>query len=321
MTVAALDELRPGLWSLPMPMPADPPNPPSSCVYIFRDELNDLHVVDPGFETKRNWSLLAESLDHLGGLDRVRTIVATHLHLDHLGLSDRLRAASGAILVMHQAEQRAIAVRNAERWTQQDIDAQLAEWRVPENRRAELRNLLRGRRGPGKAPVVVADRLVVDEEALGIPGLDLVVMWTPGHTPGHICLRDEQRGVVLTGDAVLPTQNAGLGLGGRTSTNPLADHLTSLNRLSAYEALEVLPGHGARFHGLAERTAASREHHLRRTREAAGILAAEPDASIWRIAEQLTWTAGWTNVMGYYLFSALTQTEMHRGFVMSGGLG
>jgi glyoxylase-like metal-dependent hydrolase (beta-lactamase superfamily II) len=300
---------------LQVPMPTDPTNPPWSLAYLLRDADDDLHVIDPGLETDDNWALLSGALDELGGVHRVKTIVVTHLHPDHIGLAERLRAASGASVVLHEAEQRAIDARPAERWTPETVEEQLDAWGVPAERREELHVLARGGRGPGTVDPLQADRTVADEEPLGIPGFDLIGMWTPGHTPGSLCLRDETLGILITGDTVLPTQHAGLGLGGASETNPLADYLASLDRLDAYDALEVMPGHGAPFRGLAARTAESREHHLRRSREVRAVLDAEPDATTWRIAEQLTWTAGWANLAGFYLFSALTQTGMHREYV------
>jgi len=109
--------------------------------------------------------------------------------------------------------------------------------------------------------------------------------------------------------------HAGLGLGAPTDSNPLADYLSSLERVGVYPEHEVLPGHGYRFLGVASRAAASAEHHRRRSREVAAVLADAPESSNWQIAARLTWTAGWQNLADFYLYSALAQTAMHRDYV------
>ncbi len=48
------------------------------------------------------------------------------------------------------------------------------------------------------------DRFVADGERLPIAGRDVRAIWTPGHTPGHLCLHDAAAGVLLTGDHLLP---------------------------------------------------------------------------------------------------------------------
>ena len=137
----------------------------------------------------------------------------------------------------------------------------------------------------------------------------------PGHTPGHLCLHDEDAGLLFTGDHVLPTINSGLGLGGPTASNPIADYLAGLRRVSALGGL-ALPGHEHPFTGLPERCDALAEHHLRRARE----VAAHPGGTVWDVARTLTWTGGWEGLRGFTLLSALSQTALHRDFVARGGL-
>ncbi len=79
-----------------------------------------------------------------------------------------------------------------------------------------------GRRiGLGRTAEPFADLLVEDGDVLPIAGREVRALWTPGHTAGHLCLVDEGDGLLFTGDHVLPRINPGIGLGGRTATNPL----------------------------------------------------------------------------------------------------
>ena len=112
----------------------------------------------------------------------------------------------------------------------------------------------------------------------------------------------------------------GLGLGGPTATNPVAGFLDGLERIAIYDDHEVLPGHGYRFTGLAERCAEATNHRNQRTAEVAAVLATKPDSTVWEIASQLTWTAGWENFRGFYVRSALAQTAMHRDYIEQFGV-
>ena len=85
--------------------------------------------------------------------------------------------------------------------------------------------------------------------------------------------------------------------------------------MSGYPDHEVLPGHGYRFPGVVDRAAETAEHHRRRSLEVATVLADTPDFSTCQIASRLTSSACWPKLMGFLLYSALAQTEMHRHYL------
>ncbi|MDO9395297.1 MAG: MBL fold metallo-hydrolase, partial [Herbiconiux sp.] len=164
-----------------------------------------------------------------------------------------------------------------------------------------------------------ADRVLAHGDLLPIPGRRIRALHTPGHTPGHLCLVDDDERLLFTGDHLLPTIFPGLGLGG-PAPDALGDYLRSLDAVEHEvahhtEAIDVLPGHGFRFTGLAGRVRVTRAHHLARSAEIAAILQLEPEATVWQTAERVTWTAGFANLSGFYLFSALAQTAMHREYL------
>ena len=290
-----------------------------SLSYAVIDAHGRAHVIDPGWDSDENWEVLAKALAQRG-LDarQIASITLTHLHPDHGGMAKRMRAASGAPVAAHRREQASVEGAPTPDATQEELDARLADWGVPRERWGELRmpETARGlaeelRRIPD------VDRRLEDGDRLDVPGSELEVIWMPGHTPGHLGIVDAARGLVYTGDHVIPTIFAGLGLGGASETNPVADSVRSLERIAEYDAFEVLPGHGYRFRGLAERAEASGEHHLRRSREVAAVLAEGGDPTTWQLASRLTWTAGWDGLQHFFLYSALAQTAMHRAYVES----
>jgi glyoxylase-like metal-dependent hydrolase (beta-lactamase superfamily II) len=279
----------------------------STLTALIRDSRGGVHVVDPGWDTPANRRLLTDALAGFGG--PVRQVVVSHLHPDHLGLAGFLRDTTGAAVVLHAAEQHDV---QAEWMTDlldpATVEAKLDEWGVPAERRPELRRLdpsVQAEDAPAGADVVVRHG-----DRLDVPGWSLDVLHTPGHTRGSICLHDAERRLLLTGDTVLPTVYPGVGLGGEGGTNPIDDHLASLTALEPLD-VEVLPGHGFRFRGLAERVEAMRAHHLRRSAEIGGVLAEAPDAPTWAIASAIRWSAGFEHLSGHTLRSALAQTDLH----------
>ncbi|WP_104181296.1 MBL fold metallo-hydrolase [Arthrobacter sp. B0490] len=318
-----LDRVRDDVWALAQPMPGG--HLAYSFTYLLRDADGGVHVIDPGWDSDSNWDRLTAALAEIApgavGAGAVTGITGTHLHPDHVGMAARLRGASGAPLAMHAVERRALERHRVRQFDVDEALGRLADWGVPAGRRRELAQDVD--RSPEEL-VLVVDRELDDGDLLAVAGFRVSVMSTPGHTAGHLCLRDDDRDILYTGDHVLPTVFPGLGLGGATPSNPLADYLASVERILPYGGYEAAPGHGYLFAGLGERAAACADHQLERAREVASVLAGSGGGpsgpTVWEIASRLTWTAGWDGLHGFQLLSALSQTRMHQDFVSTHGL-
>ncbi len=304
MTTTASETIADGVRRVRVPMPAGT-GLPFSNAYLIDDADGHVHVVDPGSPTAEAQVALQIAI----GDARVASIVITHLHPDHAGGAGALRARTGARVLLHERERAALG-RIAGGVPAPDLDA----WGVPEDRRPDLLAAAVVPTGPATELVdEVTDGVLVDAQLLEIPGRRLRVIGSPGHTDGHLCLHEEEAGLLLTGDHVLPTINSGLGLGGPANTHPIADYLTSLDRVAVLDTgtLRALPGHEDPFTGVRERCAALAAHHLRRTAE----VAASTGATVWEVASGLSWTGGWDALSGFTLLSALRQTAQHRELV------
>ncbi len=309
--VAAPDDVRDGVWSIPQWLPAQT-SLIYSFSYAFEDSAGAVHLVDTGFDTDRNLAAIESVLvAHGRALTDIATVTATHLHPDHLGLAHRIRDLSGAPVAIGRIEQRAIDELEAG----EDLEAAARGWGVPAERMSEVDAIVVARE---KSPGFVADLLLDPGDTLPIPGRSLVAVATPGHTDGHLSFTDDSLQLVITGDHVLPVIYPGLGLGSRLQVDPIGDYLAGLERIAAYDSYEVAPGHWYRFRGLAERCEDIAAHHLRRTAEVEKVLERTPEVSTWEIAGRLTWTAGWPNLEGFMLFSALMQTDMHVAYLKNG---
>lgn len=302
-----LEQVRDRVWVFAVPLPGGQPRLGYTLTYVLVDDDERLHVVDPGWDSQTNWDIVEHALDSVVPHGEVASIIVTHLHLDHLALAPRLSRSTGAPVVLHEAEAAALPQPVDHFWTE------LEEWGVPADRRSQLE---RDRPGAHSVPAPGSTLLLrgaVDH--LRPPGVDIEVLHTPGHTSGHVCLRLPDQKLLLTGDHVLPAIRPGIGLGGPSATNPVADYLRSLELVAAYDDHEVLPGHNYRFTGLAERVAELAERHRTRTREVTEVLRSTPTASVYETAARLTWSSGWTRLGGYHLLSALHQTSLYLDLV------
>jgi glyoxylase-like metal-dependent hydrolase (beta-lactamase superfamily II) len=82
-------------------------------------------------------------------------------------------------------------------------------------------------------------RLLNDGDSINIGNRKLQVIHTPGHSPGHICLLEEERGYLFTGDLIYK----GTLYAFYPSTNPL-QFKQSVDKINCLKNLtKILPGH------------------------------------------------------------------------------
>jgi glyoxylase-like metal-dependent hydrolase (beta-lactamase superfamily II) len=303
-----VEEVRADLWSVPVPIPDSPLR--YTLTYLIAAE-GGLVVVDPGWDTDAGWNALADGLKAAGSSPAdVTGIVVTHIHPDHHGLSARLRAASGAWVAMHPAERESLAALRRQASDTADGDlAWLRRCGVPDDVAAELAM----RVGSDHPFWGMADPDVLLEHGDPVPlaGRQLRAVWTPGHTPGHLCLHEEAENLLLTGDHVLPRISPNIGLQPHTAEPPLAAYLRSLEFVAAYDTAEALPAHEYRFHGLASRVRMLLAHHERRCDEVIEVLGRLGPATTWQVTKELSWSRGWAAVTGFMRRAALAEAGAH----------
>ena len=302
-----VERVRPGLWSIPVPLP----NSSLRYVFVYAFETDKgPYIVDAGWNTDDAYATLKAGLEHAGfAIGDVQGVLVTHIHPDHYGLAGRVREASGAWVALHEADARLIRDRYDEPDDLiQRVGAMLRRFGAPE---AEVSTLASAAM-PVRAFVeaVKPDRLVDDGEKPEVPGWDLTAIWTPGHSPGHLCFWEAGNRLMLSGDHVLPRITPNIPFHPQASPNPLGDFLESLTKLEGYDPDEVLPAHEHRFVGLDGRLAELRAHHERRFTE---VLTAIQDGvtTAWEIAARMGWSRPWERIEGFMRRAAVAEAMAH----------
>ena len=314
-----VEQLRPDLWSIPVPIPHNPLRYVS--VYAFALPGGGIALIDAGWDSESGWDALTAGLAGVGAsVTDVRGVLVTHLHFDHLGLAGRIREASGAWVAMHPAD--ADAVRSMNGRTAASAAADEVGFLVrlgadPDAARADagdpaaMEKFLR---------MAAPDRLLDDGDLADLPGWQLRALHTPGHTPGHLCFSEERTGLLFSGDHVLPriSPNISTTVGGLP--DPLRAYLASLAAVRDLAPTEVLPAHEWRFDGLASRVDELGGHHEHRLDELLHALREHPDSTPWELAAHLTWSRPWSAYQRRMRIFAVTETDAHLRLLGSRGL-
>ncbi|WP_369237370.1 MBL fold metallo-hydrolase [Streptomyces sp. R21] len=310
-----------GVRSLRVPIPDNPLG--FTLVYVVDTDRGPV-LIDTGWDDPTSWDALAEGLAACGtSVAEVHGVVITHHHPDHHGLSAKVRDASGAWLAMHAADisiVRRTRENRPERWYAY-MSAKLTAAGAPEEHVAPLRRAQgRPRTLPGFSPAL-PDREIVPGELLDLPGRRLRAIWTPGHTPGHVCLHLEEEhpaqlaghGRLFSGDHLLPEITPHIGLyedpDDTTVTDPLGDYLDSLERVGRLGPAEVLPAHQHPFADAPARVRELLAHHEERLTGLQGLLA-EP-LTAWQLAERMEWNRPWDQIPYGSRNIAVSEAEAH----------
>ncbi|TCO46538.1 MBL fold metallo-hydrolase [Actinocrispum wychmicini] len=309
-----VERVRAGLWSVPVPIPHNPLRYTISYISVADDGLL---VVDPGWFSDVTWEALTAGLGVIGAsVSDVVGVVVTHMHADHHGLSGRIREESGAWVAMHPAEADQLPVRFFRTLPETADKDWLRASGVPDDVAEQMTFSLAAMKP--FMDMVEPDILLADGDLVPHGDRTLRAVWTPGHTPGHLCLHDEATDVLLTGDHVLPRISPNIGLA-LVDEDPLSNYIASLKRIAEFDTAEVLPAHEYRFRGIAARTVALVQHHRERCDEITAVLTEAGAATAWEVTERLTWSRGWAKVKGLMRRSALAETCAHLQYMRKNG--
>ncbi|MEO0849948.1 MAG: MBL fold metallo-hydrolase [Pseudomonadota bacterium] len=167
-------------------------------------------VVDPGGEAEK----ILAAAEKFGAT--IEQIWITHGHLDHAGGAEAVKKKTGAPILGPHREDQFWLEQITNQWTQY------------------------GHAGMGEdcAP----DRWLEDGDVLTLDGIEFHVVYTPGHTPGHVVIYHKDMRVAFVGDVIFA------GSVGRTDF-PRGDQATLVNSITQKlwplgDDMQFVPGHG-----------------------------------------------------------------------------
>ena len=310
-----IEEIVPNLYRMEIPLPKSPLKWLNSYVVMGGDRYL---IIDTGFNREECQSAMNTSLQKLGvNLDKT-DIFLTHLHADHIGLVGTL-ATDNSRVYINETEVRQIKAQRdnwADYW-QKLLDVYVANGFPAEGAQVSMKSHPAHKYGLKRE---VAFSAVKDGDTVEVGDFHFQCVATPGHSPGHTCLYEPNKKILVAGDHILfdITPNITYWL---EMDDPLNEYLTSLEKVNTLDVEIVLPGHRRLVHNLHERIKELQEHHRDRLNEALNALGDGAKTTL-EIAPHITWditSKSWEEFPPAQKWFAFGETLAHVKFLENKG--
>ena len=306
-----LIDIVPGIYQLKVPIPGNPLGH-LNC-YIINGKKGWL-MIDTGWFTPDAFESLEAGLRTIGlEMTNIATIIVTHVHPDHFGLAGRIKQVSpGTELLAHQWETDLIEPRYIK------ISELMEKMSVMLHRHG-VPPLDLGKLGSASMPalqfvtVTFPDRVLYGGEIISTGVYDLEVIWTPGHSPGHICLYEPDNQLLFSGDHILPSISPNISYHVQSGDNPLGDYINALHKLENLPVAQILPAHEQRFFDLKGKIKQIFDHHDKRKMEIREAIT-KGHHNAYDISSQITWDVRnltWDQFPPLHKRIAVTETIAH----------
>lgn len=281
-------------------------------------------LIDTGLNLEKSFRSLCEDLKKIGiNPEEVTDIILTHFHADHVGLLPRLRNISkDAEVLIHHAE---IELSKSLFSGNMNFDKRIENFYRANGAPTSLIHYVK------KSHPASLSRQAYEEIANSAIGLkerqeidvgkySFRVIWTPGHSPGHICLYEPKMKILLAGDHILPKITPHISKFMEDSS-PLTDYVKSLKKIEALDIKLVLPAHEDVFSSLHKRIAELRLHHMQRLNEITEKLKERPKTA-FELASEIRWFVRyscWENFPPFQKYLAIGEALSHLDFLEQQG--
>ena len=306
-----VEEILPNLYKIEIPLPQSPLKALNS--YLIKAEGRFL-VIDTGMNREECMREMSSNLERLD-VDLEKTdFFITHLHTDHLGLVANLATDTSTVYFNRQE---ASALNFHKYW--QEIIAFYRLNGFPED---ELKKSLESHPGYRYGLKGHVDFCILEEgSTIEIGDYCFRCVETPGHSPGHMCLYEANKKLLVSGDHILFDITPNISLWSEEK-NSLKEYLASLDKVYDLEVNLVLPGHRRLSNQHRKRIAELKQHHQNRADEVLSVLQGG-EKTAFQIAPLMRWDvdySSWELFPSSQKWFAVGETLSHLKYLEEDGL-
>jgi glyoxylase-like metal-dependent hydrolase (beta-lactamase superfamily II) len=310
------------IFQIEVPLPLNPLRHLNS--YLIKSEDRNL-LIDTGLNYTMAFKSVCNDLAGVGvGIEDLTDILVTHFHVDHVGMIHRFTKASENVRVfIHKVEAELSKVISAESKDHTETVRNFLEVNgAPSSISLGLQKYHPAFNTP-QAYIELATKAVPIEDGkeFSIDSYNFKVLWTPGHSPGHVCLHEPSLKVLVSGDHLLPTITPHVSQF-MEDMKPLSDYLDSLIKTQRLDVEIVLPGHEKPFSNHKERIEQLKKHHKQRLGEIVDELK-KGSSTAYSLASKIHWDINfksWEEFPRFQKYLALGETIAHLNFLRQKGI-
>ena len=259
------------------------------CCYILKIKGKNV-LIDAGFNSPAWKKKFLQAINTIGlKIEDIDVCIITHNHLDHIGLIQEFKQNNPNLkIVMHNITSKILEWETDKSNTEEiekeaiRISIEMKNYGLSEEERLKIVQFftywskLRSYQSP--------DEIVHDGDKLLN---DLEIIWTPGHSFGHICVFDAKKKYLFSGDHILSRITPHIGnfiipdfladeYVDYNFKNVLDQYLQSLDRIDKLNPKIIFPGHQEIIYNPHERINEIKEHHKNRLNEISNVIKNNP---------------------------------------------
>jgi len=275
------EQVAKNIYRIIIPLPDNPLKSLNS--YFIKSETGRSLLIDTGFNRPECSSVIEAELKALGVKMEETDLFITHLHSDHCGLLATLRDKGSKVytgeidgyLINYETQQ--------QYWD--ELDDLFVHYGFPKAKFGRNTDIHPGRKFSNEE--IIDFIYLTEDDILSVGEYHFRPVLTPGHTPGHMCLYDEEKKLLISGDHILGdiTPNICIEL---SMENPLKLYLESLDKVAKLDVETILTAHRRPVPNMMDRINELKKHHDRRLAEVVRYLDDEWTTA-YKMAQLMTW--------------------------------
>jgi len=275
-----IEELLPGLYKVEIPLPK---NPLKALNSYFVKGPDRFLIIDTGMNREECLSPMRSALQKLDVNLNKTDFFITHLHADHSGLLGVL-ATDTSKVYFNKTEASFISFQVTPDYWKEHFAFYVVNG-FPEDEMQRALQVHPGYRYHSRGRVEYT--AVVEGDEIEIGDYLFQCVETPGHSPGHMCLYEANKKILVSGDHILFDITPNI-THWEQLDNSLNHYLANLDKVYKLDVDLVLPGHRRLLNDHRKRINELQEHHRNRLDEA--LFALENGGkTAWEVAPYITW--------------------------------
>ena len=308
-----IEELLPNLYRVEIPLPRSPLKALNSYMIKGKDRFL---IIDTAMNREECLNPTLAALKELD-IDLNRTdFFITHLHADHSGLVGKL-ATDTSKVYFNKTEASFISFQPRPDYWKEHFVFYAANG-FPEDEMQRVWHGHPGYRYSSRRKIEFTP--MVEGDVIEIGDYLFRCVETPGHSPGHMCLYEASKKVLVCGDHILFDITPNITHWDQLD-NSLNHYLTNLEKVYKLDVGLLLPGHRRVMNDHRKRIKELQAHHQERLKEAIKALE-DGEKLAWDVAPYITWDIefnSWQDFPSVQKFFAIGETIAHLDYLAADG--